>query len=322
MENFDGGIKLANNVSISSRLFQIARQYSEALQRRLGDRLITIALFGSVARKEATPFSDIDLLLIIKGLPRGRFARMDLLEPVNDEIDPNLEKLREENIFSDFCPVLKTPEEAKKPTPLYLDMVEDLQILYDRGNFFSDILNRLKDSLKKLGARPTKAGNFSPLGIETRLYARRNVRDMTNLEIAWSYLKQCKEIYKEAESFRRRGVWHLAVRRSQEAVEMALKGALRYVGIEVPGIHDVGILLRRHKGKFPDNFGQEVDHFSSISRRLRKERETSFYGDEESGTPSDELYIEEDAEIALKDAALILKAFEELFFFPKPGKSG
>jgi len=135
---------------------------------------------------------------------------------------------------------------------------------------------------------------------------------MTNLEIARSYLKQSKEIYKEAESFRQRGVWHLVVRRSQEAVEMALKGALRYVGIEIPRLHDVGILLRRHKAKFPDDFGQRVDHFSSISRKLRKERETSFYGDEESGTPPDELYIEEDAETALKEAAPILKAFEEL----------
>ena len=114
---------------------------------------------------------------------------------------------------------------------------------------------------------------------------------MTNLEIARSYLKQSKEIYREAESFRQRGVWHLAVRRSQEAVEMALKGALRYVGIEVPKLHDVGILLRRHKEKFPDDFGKGVDHFSSISRKLRKERETSFYGDEESGTPPRMSYI-------------------------------
>jgi HEPN domain-containing protein len=135
---------------------------------------------------------------------------------------------------------------------------------------------------------------------------------MTNLEIARSYLRQSNEIYKEAESFRQRGVWHLAVRRSQEAVEIALKGALRYVGIEVPKLHDVGILLRRHKGRFPDDFGQRVDHFSSISRKLRKERETSFYGDEESGIPPDELYIEEDAETALENAAPILKAFEEL----------
>jgi uncharacterized protein len=151
---------LINNAELSNRLFDIATQYSQALRRYLGDRLITVGLFGSVARNEATLFSDIDLLLIIEGLPRGRFARMELLEAVNDEIEPLLERLREENNFSDICPILKTPEEAKRLSPLYLDMVEDLRILYDRGNFFADILNRLKKSLKKLGSRRQRLGSF------------------------------------------------------------------------------------------------------------------------------------------------------------------
>lgn len=151
---------MINNAELSNRLFDIATQYSQALRLYLGDRLITVGLFGSVARNEATLFSDIDLLLIIEGLPRGRFARMELLEAVNDEIEPLLERLREENNFSDICPILKTPEEAKRLSPLYLDMVEDLRILYDRGNFFADILNRLKKSLKKLGSRRQRLGSF------------------------------------------------------------------------------------------------------------------------------------------------------------------
>jgi len=36
------------------------------------------------------------------------------------------------------------------------------------------------------------------------------------------------------------------------------------------------------------------------SRKLRRERETSLYGDEETGTPPDELYFREDAEEALE----------------------
>jgi hypothetical protein len=151
---------MAGKNNINSRLYEIANQYCRALQRHMGDKLVTVGLFGSVARNEATPFSDIDLLLIIEGLPRGRFARLDLLEAVNDEIDPHLERLREEDIFSDICPILKTPEEAKRPTPLYLDMVEDLQSLYDRENFFFDILNQVRDSLKKLGARRQSLGSF------------------------------------------------------------------------------------------------------------------------------------------------------------------
>jgi len=151
---------MASKNKINSRLYEIANRYCRALQRHMGDKLITVGLFGSVARNEAIPLSDIDLLLMIEGLPRGRFARMHLLEALNEEIDPYLERLREEDIFSDICPILKTPEEAKRPTPLYLDMVEDLQILYDRGDFFSDILNQVRHSLKKLGARRQRLGSF------------------------------------------------------------------------------------------------------------------------------------------------------------------
>jgi HEPN domain-containing protein len=135
---------------------------------------------------------------------------------------------------------------------------------------------------------------------------------MTNLEMAKSYLKEGIEIFREAESFYRREVWHLAVRRTQEAGEMALKGALRYVGIEIPKIHDVGILLKKHRGKFPKGFAQNIDRLASISRKMRKERETSLYGDEETGTPPNEIYIEEDAKIALGEGTLILESCKEL----------
>lgn len=135
---------------------------------------------------------------------------------------------------------------------------------------------------------------------------------MTNLEMAKSYLKESREILQEAESFYKRKVWHLAVRRSQESVEMVLKGALRYIGIEVPKIHDVGVLLKQHKKKFPINFVKKIDYLASVSRKMRKEREASLYGDEESGTPPTELYIEEDAEIALREAASVLEVCEKL----------
>jgi len=47
---------------------------------------------------------------------------------------------------------------------------------------------------------------------------------------------------------------------------------------------------------------ERVKMLSIVSRKLRREREPSMYGDEESGTPPDELYYEEDAEEALSQA--------------------
>lgn len=104
----------------------------------------------------------------------------------------------------------------------------------------------------------------------------------------------------------------MAVRRSQEAVELALKGTLRLAGIEVPHVHDVGMFLKEARDRFPESFSREIDRFASISHRLRAERELSFCGDEETETPSEHLYSEEDARDALADAEEVLRGSPEL----------
>ncbi len=97
-----------------------------------------------------------------------------------------------------------------------------------------------------------------------------------------------------------------AVRQSQESVEMALKGALRYVGIEPPKWHDVGIILRKEVQKFPEWFTENLDRLTLISRELRREREPSMYGDSDLNLPPQELYTEFDAQEAIKKADFVM----------------
>lgn len=135
---------------------------------------------------------------------------------------------------------------------------------------------------------------------------------MTNREMADGYLAQAGEILVEARGALERGVWNLVVRRCQEVVELALKAALRLTGVEVPRVHDVGVILRDHGMKFPEPFRGEIDRMASISRQLRREREASFYGDDETGAPPQRLYTRDDAQRALQDAAFILERCREL----------
>lgn len=125
--------------------------------------------------------------------------------------------------------------------------------------------------------------------------------------MAESYLAQAGEIIIEARGAFDRGVWNMVIRRCQEVVELALKAALRLAGIEVPHIHDVGILFKDHEAKFPESFRQDIERMASISRRLRREREASFYGDEETGSPPHRLYAQDDARQALQDAGFVLE---------------
>ena len=83
--------------------------------------------------------------------------------------------------------------------------------------------------------------------------------------------------------------------------------------MEPPKWHDVGPILRREAGKFPQWFRGRIPKLARISRRLRREREPSMCGDEESGVPPDELYGPEDAEEAYRWALEVLQAVSRLF---------
>lgn len=129
---------------------------------------------------------------------------------------------------------------------------------------------------------------------------------MTNEEMARGHLLRAQHILEEAEALYVRGAWNLVVRRSQEVVELSLKAILRFAGIEVPQVHDVGGFVRRYQGRLPGKLAEYVDRLVSISRRLGREREISFYGDEETGTPAEELYTQSDAEETLRDAKFVV----------------
>ena len=124
-----------------------------------GERLISVVVYGSVARGSQNFDSDLDLLIIADKLPNGRMKRIREFEAVEDRVEPFLKSLQKEGINSRISALIKTPEEAKRGSPLFLDMVEDALILFDREGFFSAILKKLKQRLKILGARRVWRGN-------------------------------------------------------------------------------------------------------------------------------------------------------------------
>lgn len=143
---------------LNERLRRISQTYAQALEESLGERLVSVVLFGSVARAEANPFSDIDLLVVAGDLPRGRFARRKILEAADQVIEEELQDLRKQEVWADLSVIIQTPEEAGILRPLYLDFLEDAIILFERGGFFGGVLERLKRSMQRLGSRRLQLG--------------------------------------------------------------------------------------------------------------------------------------------------------------------
>lgn len=123
------------------------------------ERLISVVLFGSVARGTPNFHSDLDVLIIAKNLPRGRIKRIREFAIIENACAELLNSLKKKGINTDISAFIKTPEEAERGSPLFIDMVQDARILFDRHKFFSKIIKRLKERLDILGAKRIWCGS-------------------------------------------------------------------------------------------------------------------------------------------------------------------
>ena len=85
-------------MELNQKLQELASEYSKILQEILGKQLISVVLFGSVARGEAGPHSDIDLFIVLENAPYGMTRRRALLDPAREALTPALEELWNQNI--------------------------------------------------------------------------------------------------------------------------------------------------------------------------------------------------------------------------------
>ena len=107
------------------------KEFSKRVAKRLGRRLHSIVLYGSVVRGEATKDSDIDVLLVVKGGGRG-VVEKEILE-ISYDVDYK-------NRFETFIvPIYMTPEEIEKEIGSGSYFIKNVLtqgvVLYDNGTF-------------------------------------------------------------------------------------------------------------------------------------------------------------------------------------------
>ena len=128
------------NRSIINKIVKCYEEY-------LGDRLISIILFGSHARRDEKDTSDYDLFIIAEEFPLRPFHRLLFIrKPLQDQFEERI------------CIIAKTREEVLNNFPsLFLDLGLDGVILFDREEFFKHLQIRIKEIIHQAGLQRKKS---------------------------------------------------------------------------------------------------------------------------------------------------------------------
>lgn len=136
------GSELGNFVDMGGHRV-ILGEFVRELAKKEGDNLVSLVLFGSVARGEEKEESDIDLCVVLE--KASGF--------LSERVKPFLEIHRRLGAGTLFSFVILTREEAERNRALFLDMTVYSEILFDRDGFFKERLSELRGRLRELGSK-------------------------------------------------------------------------------------------------------------------------------------------------------------------------
>lgn len=116
---------------------------------------------------------------------------------------------------------------------------------------------------------------------------------MRTTKMAKDYAERARWVLKEAENALAAENYAVSVRRSQEALELSAKGALRRLAVEYPREHDVSEAVEATADRLPDNIREQVGEIKALSAELARIRGPALYGYEAEGVPASEAFTKD-----------------------------
>ena len=130
---------MGENVPKIEHIQNISRQIKKKVRKLSGIEIVSLAIFGSVARRENSADSDIDLLIVAEGIAKKRIQRIpDMIKikrELNLEFPPDILLVSKDECQSNF----------RNHNPLYLDIAFDAEIIYDDTGFLKNLIEETRE---------------------------------------------------------------------------------------------------------------------------------------------------------------------------------
>lgn len=130
----------------------LINKFIEKVQGSFGKNFLAGALFGSIAREQEKPTSDIDLLLIFSRKDAGLEETITNLL-VEADSWPEKQSLVAKGFFGGISALIRTKQELIENPLILLDVMEEGIVLYDPHETLQNLFFRLRKKLKELNAK-------------------------------------------------------------------------------------------------------------------------------------------------------------------------
>lgn len=113
------------------------KKITSSLRKKFGRHLLGVLVFGSQARAEADPWSDVDLLIVVD-------ETIPIERPLYRWWDEALEAGLPKSINPQF---VRPPSDVREAGGLWFEVALAHEILWEKRGLVSDLLERLKETI-------------------------------------------------------------------------------------------------------------------------------------------------------------------------------
>ena len=133
---------------------EIISELISILKQKFNQDLLAIVLFGSIVKGNYTTTSDIDVLVVCENLIKDWRARDKMTLELTEEIELKYAT----SIHMALVSKKEISHSIESVSPLMLEIYETNEVIYEKENFFTQLLSNFGKNLKNLHAIKIEKG--------------------------------------------------------------------------------------------------------------------------------------------------------------------